>query len=332
LALAVFAVIGGMAAAIMLLPSWGRRVAVSVLIVLHFGGIVTAVTSADNGWLPNQLWNLFYRPYLQFMYLNNAYHFYAPEPGPAPLLWFCIEYQEDPIGFRNFRWVKVPTIDKDGEHLRPDGSRLWPNLEFTRRLSLAESANYPGPPIHPLAFQALAVLRDREADKRGLPRLATIPMSAEQQYRPPNLIASKWLAMYVRHVAHTFPHEIKPHLEVVGVKAYRVIHQIIDPKLLTEGVEPDDPELYKPFYMGEYDKDGQLKPSTLTIEWDEKEGQWIPTRDPLLYWYIPIMRPDVSPPPAGYGQPFRVMIPPERKKVVNYVYIHAGDIDREELP
>src|SRR5262249_47419915 len=68
---------------IVLLPQTGRRVLASLVLLFHFGGILTAVANVpppggDAPWLVSQLWSRVYRPYLQFMYLTNAYHFYAP--------------------------------------------------------------------------------------------------------------------------------------------------------------------------------------------------------------------------------------------------------------
>src|SRR5262249_1808683 len=168
LVLRVLMVIGFAAAVLLLCPTPVRRAVVSVLIVLHFAGIVTAVASPDGSWLANQARTYIYPPHLQFMYLNNAYRYYSPEPGPAALLWFCVEYEPNTDGSRNLRWVKIPTLGKDGEHLRPDDTPLWPNLEYTRRMSMAESTQLQGPTMmaDPVV---LADARDREAARCGLP-------------------------------------------------------------------------------------------------------------------------------------------------------------------
>jgi hypothetical protein len=72
-----------------------RRFLVSVLILFHFGGIATAVMATQPGpWLASYLWERVYQPYLEFMYLQNAYRFYSPEPDPATLLWFFVEYED----------------------------------------------------------------------------------------------------------------------------------------------------------------------------------------------------------------------------------------------
>src|SRR5262249_14128695 len=94
---------------LVLLPLIARKLVVSLLILLHFGNILVSVTSVRprNGrapWLSVQLWSYFYRPYASFMYLNNAYHFYSPEPGPPTLLWFFVRYSDD-----SGRWIKLPS-------------------------------------------------------------------------------------------------------------------------------------------------------------------------------------------------------------------------------
>jgi hypothetical protein len=272
------------------------------------------------------------------MYLNNAYRFYSPEPGPASLLWFCIEYQPSPDGSRNLRWVKVPAMDKDGHHIRPDDSPLWPNVEYTRRLSMAESTSFPGPSIFSFPNgDVLIRARDEEAARRGLPTLQLLNTPLDFQYREPNDLSKKWIAQYARHVAHTYRHQTRPDLEVIAVKVYKVLHMIITPAQLVgsrdrPGLEPDDPTLYAPYYMGEFDKDGNMTPACQTLAWYADRQVWDVARstdgrlqrDGLLYWWIPIIRLNANPDPSK---------PPSfQEKPINFVVRHAGDVDGGDLP
>src|SRR5262249_9611707 len=66
-------------------------------------------------WIITQIWTRIYRPYLEFMYLNNAYHFYAPEPGPASYVWaraIFVDTQnpQQKVGV----WHKIPRVDEKG--------------------------------------------------------------------------------------------------------------------------------------------------------------------------------------------------------------------------
>src|SRR5438105_2158625 len=64
-------VLAAVSAVVVLLPSVGRRIVVSLVILFHFGGILTAVTAVPpSPWLSTQIWNTVYRPYLYFMWLN----------------------------------------------------------------------------------------------------------------------------------------------------------------------------------------------------------------------------------------------------------------------
>ena len=80
------------------------------------------------------------------------------------------------------------------------------------------------------------------------------------------------------------------------VKIYRVVHQIIPYNHVTNGFQANDPELYRPIFLGDYDKDGNL----LSIL-DE---------DPYLYWLIPILSERPS-------DPF--------SPVKDWTRFHAGD-------
>jgi hypothetical protein len=281
-------VLAAVAAVVVLLPSAGRRIVISLIILFHFGGIITAVTSVNpSPWVVQQIWTSVYRPYLYFLWLNNAYHFYSPEPGPANLMWFCIEYESDPDGTKNFRWVLVPELDEGGHPVNPDKSRVWTGTEYTRRLSLAEYTGTGG--VIRGDFHDLVEKRIIASQRDGIPYLSPYAVSFDKQYREPLDPAKRWVQSYVRHVAHTYKHENKPDRAVTGVKLYRVIHQFIDPGMLNAGVDPNDPNLYWPFYYGEFDKDGNMKKECEERSIDMDSGQYrIERHDPYLYWLIPI--------------------------------------------
>jgi hypothetical protein len=248
--------LAGVAALLMLLPGHVQRVFVSLLLVVHFGGIATAVmTVPPTPWLANVLWTHFYRPYLEFMYLNNAYHFYAPEPGPATLAWFYVKYDNG-----STRWLEIP---------RRDAHTFV--LQYQRRLSLTESINQllaPPPVLDPeLRLRRLAAGR-----VDGIPLHPDVPESF--QYREPTPYSKRMLQTYARHVACSTPQENDPARKVTGVKIYRVLHRILNPQEMAQGGDPADQPLYLPYYQGEFDTAGHLKNP----------------RDPYLYWLIPILK------------------------------------------
>jgi hypothetical protein len=59
--------------------------------LLHFSAIVTAAASAGpTSDLVFAIWKIF-SPYLQLLYLNQGYSFFAPEPSPTTMLSYVAE-------------------------------------------------------------------------------------------------------------------------------------------------------------------------------------------------------------------------------------------------
>ncbi len=312
LLLRIMGILAAAGSVLVLLPAVLVRVVLSLAVLVHFGGILTAVTNVQGAapWLSSMMWTHFYRPYLQFMYLNNAYHYYSPDPGPATLLWMRLDYGTHE-GQRLWRWVKMPEL-KDGRPVRPDGTTLRPYVEYTRRLSLAEGINLGAPSQIPPNYLELQERRLNAELTRGVPRHPTIPLP--QQYRPPSELTMGWIQSYVRHAARSFPHEAHPELPVRSVKVYRVIHDILAPEQFLAGVDPNDPTTFMPFYQGEFDADG--RPTTGSLS------------DPLYGWLIPILRQrrQQDQPPSNAQPLARGSWNPAEYVLQDYLAFHAGDV------
>jgi hypothetical protein len=327
--LAVLSAIALAAGVILFLPTSARRVVVSLLVVYHFGGILTIATPARQAWVPSQLWTYVYRPYLQFMFLNYGYDYYAPEPGPTYLLWFHVQYEDYPKDMRNYRWVRIPDYNAtDGIFCRPDGQRIWPHVELTRRLELSDSTSIP----HSGPLNLEASLQARLDVSWVIPPHLEIPVS--NQYYEPNGTSKRRLRSYVRHVARTYSHEWNPELKVTGIKVYRVVHKILSAGDIAEGVDPDDPTTYYPYYMGEFDPDGNMKVLTRKVVFHEDGSATEIQRDPLLYWLIPIMKVPVEEPKDHdewfRTKPSKTKTEPTDNVLVDFLSIHAGDIAKPE--
>jgi len=233
--------------------------------VIHFGGIVSATMSVPPcPWLAQLVWTYFYRPYLELTYLVNAYHFYSPEPGPATQLWFYVKYDDG-----SNEWFKTP---------RPGEPPL--KLEYFRRLSLAEYANQrmPAAPVPREKFEEriLAGRKDGVSEHMTLPDIV--------QYQEPSLSSKIVLESYARRMFH---HPPTPTKAVAGVRIYRATQALMTPKEFAMGRDPEDPNQFGIYYMGEYDADGKIKDP----------------EDPYLYWLIPSVRYNVKP---GYKGPFGI--------------------------
>lgn len=256
----VLGAVAFVAAVLMSLPRPARWAAVSVLIVFHYCGILSAITSPPpTPWLTSQLWVRIFRPHLEFCYVNNAYQFYSPEPGPANVMWFAVTGVDGQV-----RWIKMP------EKRAP----LDPfQVEYYRRLSLTErvnaNENFPnGPPP--------------EVVQRRMSMATVYPLHPEaaltQQYRMPDENSRQFLASYVRHVADTYGTgriggDQKP-VPVKSIKVYLVQHRMMDQKHYSQNVDPYAKWTYLPFFLGDFAPTGKLLDPT----------------DPMLYWIVPIIR------------------------------------------
>jgi hypothetical protein len=265
-------------ALLILLPPLTRRLALTVLVVVHFGGIFTAVFSvappaSAPPFIVTGLWTYFYRNYLQFMYLNNAYHFYSPDPGPPSMLWFAIKYDKGAP-----RWVTLPA--REQYRTRQDYQRYLALCEYTNMVA-------PGSPPGPV-FQMMWQKRNELAGKMGFgygPDANTPPAA---MFRMPTAYSKKVIASYARYAATHFPSS-DPEGQVVSVRVYRVQHTILQPSEMNGGKHPLARDTYLPYFMGEFDPNGKLVrdvPSfTATGELDRSQPD--EKRDYFLYWALP---------------------------------------------
>jgi len=262
---------------VVLLPLRWRLRAATLLVVLHLGGIVTAITGeGDQPWLFAQMWARVYRPYLQFTNQNTAYHFFAPNPGAPSELWFGIEY-DTPDAARRFAWVVVP---KRSDSHDP----LWNS--YYRRLKIPEYASNASELSNPLAaeLEEFASLRDPpERDANYIPHHPLQP-AARQLLIPSPATQHLVLPSFVRHVALE---NQRPGSPIKSIRVYRVVHDYIFPEHFVGApddkgkpnrqVGPFDPTTYLPYYLGTFDAQGVPRPGP----------------DALRWWMIPILaRPD----------------------------------------
>ena len=273
-----------------------RYIGLSAFILFHFGNMVTATTLPDSRpWVSQQLYSHVYMPYMRFMYLSNAYHFYSPDPGPASHLFYLITWETDEPDFNKdgspklnsdgtqakkteSSWVTLPRRD---EHFKdPLG------LGYYRRLSITELVAGSVPSNLTLAtFEKNEAYRRRQevampAHPNHIPLIPPPLMDPyELQFRIPRQdIADYMFPSYARHIASNYS---KPGRRVVRMKLYRVEHRVVGVKEFLdrdeEGratINPFTPLSFRPYYLGEYSPEGVL----------------LNPKDPMLYWLTPIIR------------------------------------------
>jgi hypothetical protein len=304
-----FAVVSGVAAAgtvfCLLAPTW-RYVAFTAILLFHFVGIFMATTAPPSTpWLSEQLFRRIYNPYLQFVYLRNAYHFYSPEPGPASVLAFMLKTDTgrfDPVtGKKEFetKWVVLPT--------RPANIRDPLGLGYYRQLSLNEQTarGSVGLVTPSDQFEKTEMYYRRDIMQVKIPY-----HPADQhmfQYKLPNSDVARYiLPSYASHVIvwHTPDKETAAR---TTVKIYRLEHRDLPPEQLSAGYSPYHPGTYRPYFLGEFDARGHLTDP----------------REVFLYWMLPII-PMPNPLPNNPANPYM-------KDYQDYLSVHALDISPEEV-
>jgi len=268
-----------------LLPLLAKKTTAICFVLFHFASIITAVTSieppnAPASWLATNLWAYYFRHYLTFSYLNNAYHFYSPEPGPPSLLWSKIQYKDG-----TFRWFKIPNRTESPIQ-----------MHYQRMLSVTESTN--------VASSQSPDNWEEKLQRRNLAGLANQPqitplnrsMSQSFMFKEPADYSKRMLASYALYLTKKFAHPAdKPSINIDNIKIYRVTHSIITPTDMSRGENALDPTLYYPYFMGSFDKNGNL----------------IDPNDAFLYFLLPITR----------------NANPNEPSVLNHsLDIHAGDV------
>lgn len=73
------------------------RWAINFWLVFHIAGIIIAPASVSpSSPLVQTVWMAF-QPYLQLLYLNNGYHFFAPEPSESTLLVYQAQREDGTV-------------------------------------------------------------------------------------------------------------------------------------------------------------------------------------------------------------------------------------------
>ncbi len=357
LLLAVVALVAFVAAPIVAAARWLRRLLVSVLLVVHFGGILIAVTAEQPGpWVATQFWVRFYRPYLEFMHLNNAYRFYSPEPGPSTQLWFRIEYKETnkaalpvlggstagllgaPLAqgpllaaaavfpgrgeTLHSHWIKLPDVDADGVPQYPL------RLQYQRRLSLTENVTRTGPVQLPehldqlgnKVWERYAIRRDLQAPKPLVEKNAL----GEKQPRHA-------LSIPYHPTTHRGQYGLPNQSSKLFLQSYaRYVARLPHPK--HADAKAVSVKIYRVLHetLTAPDLAAGADPQDLRYFLPYYQGQYDPAGrlldpdDPFLYWLLPTLPGDWTDPKnprAGLNQPLSV-----------FAFLHAGDKDKWIVP
>jgi hypothetical protein len=280
---------------------------ISLGALFHFGGIFVATTLPEpTPWWSNQASSKVYQPYLSFIYMRNAYHFYSPDPGPASHVFVLLTYERDRIDPQTGKnevlneWITLPRRDK---HMKdPLG------LTYYRRLSLTEMVSGTIPDLYSASSFEKGDVRERRvkvaallSEEERIPLADPTMMPEYLQYRVPRQDITRYLLpSYAKHLAIENSQPARgsePALKVTKMRIYRAEHAIIQPAEFVKARDVYHPTTFRVYYLGEYDPDGKLSDST----------------DPMLYWLVPVVPKINGPSPTD----------PEKRDYEDFLSRHA---------
>ena len=130
----------------------GVRLAASIVLGLHLLAIVMApLAMTPSSPLLIAVWRGF-RPYLDAMYLNHGFHFFAPDPGPSHLIRYELEFADG----------------SKSEGIFPNLSEHSPRLLYHRHFMLTESlGNTPESDLRDRRLIARALARELLRQHQG---------------------------------------------------------------------------------------------------------------------------------------------------------------------
>ena len=305
----MFGALAGVALAwtlVLLAPPRYRLRILSAGVLFHFTGIFFATTTPPSTpWVSEQAFGRVYNPYLQPIYMRNAYHFYSPEPGPASLMvcLFKTETGTDASGRKQYHawWYVLPK--------RPEDVKDPLGLTYSRRMSITEQVARAPPGL----VQGNHVAERKELVQRRRAIWYLIPPNPGEdeasQYRLPEpTVMNYTLPSYASHLI--LDNTDKATAGKTTVKIYRLEHRTmgVDEFVNTRNrpgaiTSPYHPTTYRPFFLGEYgfvaDPDKPGAPRIALLH----------PREPMLYWLVPIVAR-----PGG---------DPDRRNFVDFLSVHA---------
>lgn len=231
-------------------PTAWVQLLVSLVVCGHFAAILVTVAGASSPNFPAPVplvkASRTVRPYLQTIFMTNAYRFYAPDPGPTDLLWVRFKFADGSV-----RWRELPR--------RADFPLRMP---FQRQLALFLLMNL-------YLEQAPLDLTSVEGATETLS-----PTSPANRLRL-NALGRICFRSVIRHLGadaaaaapdRGFPKEID---------VYRVSHLIITPQQKRLGWRNDDPRLYQIFFVGTFAPNGDRAFENEETPWKPRHVQGV---------------------------------------------------------
>jgi hypothetical protein len=184
---------------------WGARGwkygAVNALIILHLAALLLMVAGGGTGTFSSPPLvaraSAVTAPYVRFTGMQNAYRFFAPDPGPATLIWARLTYDDGKV-----RWIECPGRESHPRSLAYH-RELYPAMMLGMQTAPPGALVVPGyPHLTDIGFtyafsyvRHLAAASTRTGD-RGTPKLVrTVELFVvTHAIRTPSQVRQGWRA------------------------------------------------------------------------------------------------------------------------------------------
>jgi hypothetical protein len=263
-------------------PPLSVKLVVTILLLLHFTAILACVLAGGGPFGMKQLCG-FFRPYLKFMWLDNAYRFYAPEPGPTEVIWFYLRYEDG-----SARWYQVPR--------REDFTLRMP---FQRYMSIAlHATSKVEAKLVPFKDDASAIT---VALRENRPKLKYV-------LDPTGLIYFQSYARFVarKHVEHPVTRS-----RLAAVDIYGVTYGLRTAFDVRRNLDMYDPRLVHVQTYGSFDTEGRLIDTAGQVTTEQRGIEARPTDelfvDAVQHDLLPLLEAN-SKHPAGARKSVRVIL------------------------
>lgn len=210
-------------------PSVFIRLIVSLVVFLHLGAIIIYVIGAGGPFVMKQA-SSWIRPYLKMMWLDNAYRFYAPNPGPTEVIWYRLQYDDG-----STRWTQLPK--------RED---FYFRMPFQRHMSIALLAS---------------MMIEKEAIKpaEDAASVANILVNNSVSYKTVLTAAAEvYFRSYARHIARKEARHPTRGSQLVSMDCYMTHYGIRLPYDMRMNMDMYDPRTLQIQFIATYSPDGTM--------------------------------------------------------------------------
>lgn len=209
--------------------NWYVKLIISLIILFHLSAILTHVIAGGGPFVMKQI-SSWYRPYLKTMWMDNAYRFYAPDPGSTEVLWYKLQYEDG-----STRWTQVPR--------REDFILRMP---FQRHMSLA-------------LLGSMMIESEPVSPKEDSASVASVLVNNQMTYR--TILSPQgeiYFRSYARHIGHREPVHPATGSPLVSMDCYLVHYHIRSPYQMRVNMHMYDPRLLDVQLIATFSVDGTM--------------------------------------------------------------------------